>query len=219
MQEESKRSLQRQYDELQRQFTRWQQQLLENQQLLARKNLVPSKEEDRLKAMAPTEEIKVPPPPAPPPVVLSTAPHSKPPRRDLSSENISHKPPSGKRHESHYERSQSSNDYTSSGRLFDSSDLLSAKSKLRQCKSESDSLNPNGLHEEIPREGSPASFDGARQSRAARTAALTEAVKKESRPLRQSSKFEPELDPREELMIAIRNAGGRNALRKVSNNM
>jgi len=32
-------------------------------------------------------------------------------------------------------------------------------------------------------------------------------------------RFEPKLDPREELMIAIRNAGAKNILKKVSSNL
>lgn len=229
--EKTKKSLHEQYGELEQQFGKWQMQLVENQKLLANKNIVPKEEGRALENM---ENVTAPPPP------------KEPIRRETSSFVTSAAKKEGR-------QSSSSSQSSGSGGLYDRfspDELLAQKSLLRnnsneelktgttfngesstiektrhsnvpaytRSHSESNKItlgrgvpNPPKAESPVP-PPAPAMVNPPPPPPAVKTRG-TRVNPKKPQP---QSKFGPQVSPREELMLAIRTAGGRNVLNKVS---
>ena len=252
--QESKKTLQSQYEELQMQFSRWQKQLMDNQALLARQNITPTEGERRLEEMqkelektnaglAKSQHLKLQQEIKASREAIVERQNKEPVSStgvDREGEPLPHQTkqvdaqkPIRKEPDARYEPCKKPELGVGGGGKFNTNDLLSAKSRLRSSSSEDGDIEKRGISVGRVIQTSPqsSSSDQGHPPRLPKTQPPSTqnfpppprmpliqplVPRPNPKPLGGSrARFEPKLDPREELMIAIRNTGGRGALRKV----
>ena len=241
--ERRKKTLQAQYVDLQSQFSRWQEQLIENQKLLANKNIVTddaqrtTQQPQRALSVSNPTDVKEPVrrkiEPGPElrkaksevdvysqkenllAEIRRKTPYIEPSATDetVAAASYKYEPVISKR-KSYTRRDSSENSFLSNPVKTSSSLYASVQQKIQAER------------EEQPREGSPTRTTETRSSAmvpppppissAPPPPKVGRSFSAPAKKNSDQSRFGPKLDPREELMIAIRNAGGgKGVLRKV----
>ena len=222
----NKKTLQTQYEELQKQFNRWQKQLMDNQAILSHKN-ISQKEAEPLQQMAEDmEKMKTQ-------MKQTSGPAPMPSKTTPSS--VGHR-----QADARYEPPKKRGPDTGGGGRFTTNDLMSARSRLKSNMSDDDEIERCGITTgrvldtpslpKVTSSWTPSSPPPAPPPAPSLPKTAPPSTKgfppppkrvliQPPQPAAPPSRFGPKLDPREELMITIRNSGGRNVLRRVSHTL